>query len=54
MIVLLGIVAGAWWGYASARRQGGNTKDKAQYAAVGGIIGGLLGLFVTIGVEKML
>ncbi len=54
MIVLLGMVAGIGWGYASARKQGGNTKDKAQYAAVGGIIGGLVGLFVTIGVEKML
>lgn len=53
MIVLLGILAGAGWGYISAQRKGGNTKDKAQYAAVGGIIGGLVGLFVTIGIEKM-
>ncbi len=54
MIVLLGIIAGGYWGFVSARKQGGDTKDKAQYAAVGGIIGGLVGLFVTIGIEKML
>lgn len=54
MIVVLGMLAGGYWGYASARKQQGNRKDMAQYAAVGVIVGGLVGLFVTIGLEKML
>lgn len=54
MIVLVSIGVGAAWGYASARKQGGNAKDKAQYVAVGAIIGGLVGLFLAIGIEKML
>ena len=53
MIVILGSIAGGWWGYRSAGKQGGNSKDRAQYATVGVIIGGLVGLFVTIGVERM-
>ena len=54
MIVILGVVAGAVWAVRSARARGGNRKDIAQYAAVGAILGGLIGLFVTIGVERML
>ena len=53
MIVILGIVAGAVSGVRSARARGGNRKDIAQYGAVGAILGGLIGLFVTIGVERM-
>ncbi|MCC5963457.1 MAG: hypothetical protein JJU09_10050 [Rhodobacteraceae bacterium] len=51
MIILLGMLGGGYWGYASARKQGGDRKDMAQYAAVGLIVGGLVGLFVTIAVE---
>jgi uncharacterized protein YqgC (DUF456 family) len=54
MIVIFGLVAGAVWAAQSARKRGGNRKDIAQYAAVGAILGGLVGLFVTIGVEKLL
>lgn len=54
MIVIMGCILGAVYGGHTARKQGGNRLDIAQYAAVGGIIGGLLGLFVTIGIEKML
>jgi len=54
MIVLAGLVAGAVLGALSARRRGGNRLDIAQYAAVWGIIGGLVGLFATIGIERML
>ncbi len=54
MIVILGAIAGAMWGVRSSRQRNGDRKDIAQYAAVGGILGGLIGLFVTIGIEKIL
>ncbi|MGL4414300.1 hypothetical protein [Roseinatronobacter monicus] len=54
MIVILGIVAGAIWGVRSAKQKNGDRKDIAQYGGVGAIIGGLVGLFVTIGLEKLL
>lgn len=54
MIVIFGALAGAGWGFRSAARANGNGMDKAQYAGVGAIIGGLIGLFATIGVERML
>lgn len=54
MIVIFGAFAGAGWGWRNATRANGNRMDKAQYAGVGAIIGALLGLFVTIGVERML
>jgi hypothetical protein len=54
MIVLAGLVLGAVWGGQTARRRGGNRLDIAQYATVWGIIGALVGLFVTIALERML
>jgi hypothetical protein len=54
MIVIFGAALGAGLGWRSARARGGNRLDLAQYAGVGAIIGGLLGLFATIGVERML
>ena len=54
MIVILGIVTGALWGARNARKRDGDRKDIAQYGGVGAIIGGLVGLFVTIGLEKLL
>lgn len=54
MIVLFGAILGGLWGYRNAKAQGGNRKDLAQYAAVGAIVGALVGLFVTIGAEKVL
>ena len=54
MIVIFAAIAGGFWGYMNARKAAGDLKDKAQYCAVGAIIGGLAGLFVTIGLEKML
>ena len=53
MIVLAGIVIGAALGVHRARKGGGNRLDMAQYGAVWGIIGGLIGLFLTIGLERM-
>jgi hypothetical protein len=54
MIVIAGLVGGAIWGALHARKQGGNRKDMAQYAAVYGIVFGLLGLAATIALERML
>lgn len=54
MIVLAGVVAGAFIGAQTARKRGGNRLDMAQYAAVWGMIGGVVGLFATIAIERML
>ena len=54
MLVLAGLAAGAALGVWQARKRGGDRRDMAQYGAVYGIIGGLVGLFVTIGLERML
>lgn len=54
MIVLICVIAGGVYGGARARRRGGNGFDIAQYAAVFAIIGAITGLFVTIGVERLL
>lgn len=54
MIVLAGVVVGAVLGAAAARRRRGNRLDMAQYAAAYGILFGVLGLFATILIDRML
>jgi hypothetical protein len=54
MFVIGGLVLGALGGGLSARRRGGKPADIALYAAVFGIIFGLLGLFVTLILDRML
>ncbi|MDO9581830.1 MAG: hypothetical protein Q7J24_01770 [Desulfomicrobium sp.] len=54
MIVLAGLVFGAVFGAYLARKRGGNRMDMAQYAAGYAIALMLLGLFVTIFIERML
>jgi hypothetical protein len=54
MIVIGGIVLGALIGVLAARRRGGKLADMAQYAAGFGIALGLLGLFLTILLERLL
>lgn len=54
MIFIGGMVAGAVWGGLSARRRGGGGFDVAQYAIVGGLIGLVLGLAVTVGVDRLI
>lgn len=54
MIVLAGLVFGALTGASLARKRGGNRLDMAQYAAGFAIAFALVGLFVTIFVERML
>ena len=48
MLILLALAAGAAWGAFQARRRGGGGKDIAQYAAVGAIIGAILGTVATV------
>lgn len=49
---LAGLLLGALAGALGARRQGGKRLDLLQWAAVGAIIGGIVGLFVLILIER--
>lgn len=53
MFVIGGLVIGALWGGILAKRKGGRTADIAQYAAVFGILLAVLGLFITIAIERL-
>lgn len=48
MITYLFMVIGAIGGALRAKKRGGNRLDMAQYAAIYGMIFGLIGLFVAI------
>ena len=54
MIVLACLVIGAVLGVVQARRRGGNRLDIWQYAGVFAIIGAIIGLFLTIGIDRMI
>jgi hypothetical protein len=54
MIVIAFAVFGVLLGILTARRNRGNRKDMAQYAAGFGIAFGLLGMIVAIVVERLL
>lgn len=54
MIVLAGLGFGGLYGGLLAKKRGGKLADSLQYAAGFGIAFGLLGLFATIGLEKIL
>ncbi|MDT8855607.1 hypothetical protein RNZ50_11395 [Paracoccaceae bacterium Fryx2] len=54
MIVITGIGLGAMFGALQARRMGGKALDSLQYGAAYGIAFGILGLFVTIILERAL
>ena len=49
---LAGLFLGAATGALGARRRGGKPADMAQWAAVAAIVGGLIGLFVLIFIER--
>lgn len=53
MIVLAAFLLGVAWGIRTASRRGGKPLDKLQYGAAAGIAGALLGLIVTIVVERL-
>ncbi|MDZ4135259.1 MAG: hypothetical protein U1D06_06640 [Paracoccaceae bacterium] len=54
MIVLAGAILGALTGAFVARRRGGRGLDQLQYGAGFGIAFALLGLFITIFIERMM
>jgi len=54
MIVIAGIALGAVTGVLQARRKGGNRLDMLQYGGVFAIIGAILGMFLTIGIDRVL
>ena len=53
MIVIAGLVLGATFGARSALKRGGKRLDALQYAAGYGIAFGLLGLFLTLFIDRM-
>ncbi len=54
MIVIAGLLIGAALGAVQARRKGGNRLDIWQYAGVYAIIGAIVGLFLTIAIDRMI
>ena len=54
MIILAAGVFGALTGWGVARRRGGRGLDQLQYAAGYGIAFGILGVFMTIFVSRMI
>jgi len=52
ILPLLGILFGALFGIFSAKRKGGKRLDLIQWGAVVGIIGGILGLFILVFIER--
>jgi uncharacterized membrane protein (UPF0136 family) len=53
MFVIAGLLLGAVWGAYLARRRKGTGLDVAQYAGVYAIAFAILGLFVTVFVDRM-
>jgi len=54
MIVIAFLIAGAILGALTARKRKGNRLDMLQYGAVYAIMFGLLGMALTLIIEKML
>jgi len=53
MIVLAALILGIGLGVLAARKRKGNRLDIAQYAAGYGIAFALLGVFLTLGLERL-
>jgi len=54
MIVIVAFLTGAVLGAGIAARRNGNRLDMAQYGAIFGIAFAVVGVFVTVGLERML
>lgn len=54
MIILAGVIGGGIWGALLAKRRKGTRADMVQYAVACAIAFGLLGLFLSIIIERML
>ncbi len=53
MIVISGLICGALTGWGLARKRGGRPLDQLQYAAGYGIAFTILGVFVTILIDRI-
>ena len=53
MIVLAALILGVAYGVFTARKRNGNRLDMAQYGAAYGIAFTLIGLFVTLGIDRL-
>ena len=54
MIVIAGALIGAIWGATTAKKRGGKGADQAQYAAGYGIALAILGLFITLMIDRFI
>ncbi|MGC9370315.1 MAG: hypothetical protein ACP5DX_12310 [Paracoccaceae bacterium] len=54
MIVIAGLLLGALWGGMLAKRRKGKRADIAQYAVAYAIVFGIIGMFITIFIERAL
>ncbi|MCX7559959.1 apolipoprotein acyltransferase [Sulfitobacter sp. F26204] len=54
MIVIVLGVLGAFWGGLTARKRGGNRKDIAQYAAGFAMAGMVVGIVLTVLIDRLL
>ena len=50
MLVVIGLLAGAYYGYSYAKKRGGTRLDKLQYSAVYGIAFGVLSVLLDMAV----
>jgi hypothetical protein len=53
MVILVALVFGALMGWGVARRRGGRGLDQLQYAAGYAIAWGIVGVFVTVLLDRM-
>ncbi|MDB6177845.1 hypothetical protein PAF17_10060 [Paracoccus sp. Z330] len=53
MIVIIAFAIGFGFGWYRAGKLGGNARDKAQYATAFGLAFAVLGLFVTVFIDRM-
>ena len=53
MYVIAGLILGGILGGMTAKRRGGRGLDIAQYAAVYALIGFVLGIFVTVAINRI-
>ncbi|MGV8951506.1 MAG: hypothetical protein ACOH2M_10420 [Cypionkella sp.] len=54
MIVIAGIIIGAILGSVLARKRGGRRLDMLQYGAVYALIFAIIGMFITIVIDRMI
>jgi len=54
MIVILLALIGGFYGWRIAKKQDGNRLDKLQYAAVYCMVGTMVGLLMTVIIERLI